>query len=395
MIMSLIIQKYGGSSLGNIDRIHAVADRILATRAQGHDVVVVVSAMAGETDRLIHLAQQIQSEPASREYAVLLSSGEQASIALIAMALISRGQAACSFTASQVRILTDNRHQKARITGIEDRAIRANLAAGQVVVVAGFQGVSESGDVTTLGRGGSDATAVALAAAMHAKECQIFTDVDGVYSADPRVIPEAQLIPEISYEEMLAFASHGAKVMQNRAVELAAHHGVPLRVASSFGEGEGTLLTSHDVGLQQARVTGITWQTDGVLCRVSGLPSEPGLSSALFAQLMQADVAVDFFREGQAEDGLWIEGLVSAAEQATVQRVLETFGLVTFISAATISLVGRGLHEDATIMQQFAGVLASQKIAIWGLQRTDHHLTVLLDMAQVSALSSLLHTAFA
>ncbi|MFP4273323.1 MAG: aspartate kinase, partial [Halothiobacillaceae bacterium] len=260
--MALIVQKYGGTSVGSTDRIERVAERVVRHQQNGDDVVVVVSAMSGETNRLIEMARQINPRPSEREMDVLVSTGEQVTIALLAIALERLGQPARSYTGAQVRILTDSAHTKARIREIDTRRIRADLEGGRVVVVAGFQGMDEHGNITTLGRGGSDTSAVALAAALKADECQIYTDVDGVYTTDPRVVPSARRLDRITFEEMLEMASLGSKVLQIRAVEFAGKYEVPLRVLSSFEDGPGTLITLEDNEMEQAVISGIAFNRD-------------------------------------------------------------------------------------------------------------------------------------
>ncbi|HFE38130.1 MAG TPA: aspartate kinase, partial [Gammaproteobacteria bacterium] len=276
--MSLIVQKYGGTSVADTDRIAAVAEKISKSRRNGHDIVVVVSAMSGETNRLTALAHELNGQPENREMDVLLSTGEQVTIALLCMALHSLGVAARSYTGSQVKILTDEVHSKARIKNICADKVRADLEQGRVVVVAGFQGVDCHGDITTLGRGGSDTTAVALAAALAADECQIYTDVDGVYTTDPRMVSNARKLDQITYEEMLEMASLGAKVLQIRSVEFASKYNVPLRVLSSFNEGEGTLITTEDERMEQALISGIAFNKDEAKLTIVGVPDQPGVA---------------------------------------------------------------------------------------------------------------------
>src|SRR5690625_3148623 len=290
--MSLLVQKYGGTSVGTIERIEAVADKIAGFRAQGHDLVVVVSAMSGETNRLIALAQQIDERPDPREWDVLVSTGEQVTIALLCMALKKRGCDARSYTGGQVRILTDNAHTKARVQHIDERNIRSDLDQGRVVVVAGFQGVDEDNNITTLGRGGSDTTGVALAAALKADECQIYTDVDGVYTTDPRVVASARRLDRITFEEMLEMASLGSKVLQIRAVEFAGKYSVPLRVLSTFEEGPGTLITMEEQ-VEEPIISGIAFTEEESQLTVLGVPDQPGIAYALLGPIGEADIEVD------------------------------------------------------------------------------------------------------
>ena len=283
--MALIVQKYGGTSVGTTERIECVADKIKSWREKGNDVVVVVSAMSGETNRLVALADELTDKPVPRELDVLLSTGEQVTIALLSMALEKRGCAARSYTGSQVHIRTDNAHNKARIREIEDKHIHADLAAGRVVVVAGFQGVDDDGNITTLGRGGSDTTAVALAAALKADECQIYTDVDGVYTTDPRMVPDARRLERITFDEMLEMASLGSKVLQIRSVSFAGRYNVPLRVLSSFEEGEGTLITYEDEKMEQALISGIAFNKDEAKLTIMGVPINRVLLTSYWARL--------------------------------------------------------------------------------------------------------------
>jgi aspartate kinase len=278
--MALIVQKYGGTSVGSAERIKNVARRVAHWKAQGHQVVVVVSAMSGETNRLIGLAKDVQATPDPRELDVMVSTGEQVTIALLAMALMDRGVQARSYTGAQVKILTDDAYTKARILSIDEQNIRADLDAGRVVVVAGFQGVDEAGNITTLGRGGSDTTGVALAAALRADECQIYTDVDGVYTADPRIVPDARRLKTVTFEEMLELASLGSKVLQIRSVEFAGKYRVRLRVLSSFEEeGEGTLITfEEDENMEQAIISGIASNRDEAKITILGVPDRPGIA---------------------------------------------------------------------------------------------------------------------
>ena len=301
--MAIIVQKYGGTSVGTPERIAAVADKVIATRDQGNSVVVVVSAMSGETNRLLALAGQISDKPMPRELDVLLATGEQVTIALLSMALEHRGCAARSYTGGQVHILTDSAHNKARIREIEDKRIHADLDAGRVVVVAGFQGVDEEGNITTLGRGGSDTTAVALAAALKADECQIYTDVDGVYTTDPRVVPDARRLDRITFEEMLEMASLGSKVLQIRSVSFAGRYNVPLRVLSSFEEGEGTLITYEDEKMEQALISGIAFNRDEAKLTVLGVPDTPGVAHQLLGPIADANIEVDMIVQNIAPDG--------------------------------------------------------------------------------------------
>src|SRR5690242_19658388 len=304
--MALIVQKFGGTSVGSIERIRNVARRVAKWRAAGHDLVVVPSAMAGETNRLIALARELQPLPDPRELDVIASTGEQVTIGLLAMALLELGVKARSYTGWQVKIATDSAYTKARITSIDDAAIRADLREGRVVVVAGFQGVDEKGNVTTLGRGGSDTSAVALAAALKADECQIYTDVDGVYTTDPRIVPEARRLKSVTFEEMLEMASLGSKVLQIRSVEFAGKYKVRLRVLSSFQEqGEGTLITfEDDKKMEQAIISGIAFNRDEAKITVVGVPDRPGIAYAILGPVGDANIDVDMIIQNASVDGM-------------------------------------------------------------------------------------------
>ena len=302
--MALIVQKFGGTSVGTVERIEAVADKIVGFRERGDDVVVVVSAMSGETNRLLALAKDIMEHPTPREMDVLLSTGEQVTIALLSMALEKRGFGARSFTGTQVKILTCNTHMKARIREIDATRIHAQLEQGNVVVVAGFQGTDEHGNITTLGRGGSDTTAVALAAALDADECQIYTDVKGVYTTDPRVVDDARLLSSITFEEMLELASLGAKVLQIRAVEFAGKYKVPLRVLSSFEEGPGTLISLEgDEKMEDPTIAGIAFERDEAKLTIAGVPDVPGVAYQVIGPVSAAGIEVDVIVQNAAEDG--------------------------------------------------------------------------------------------
>src|SRR5258705_4760122 len=301
--MALIVQKFGGTSVGTTERIKSVAGRISAFKAAGHQLVVVVSAMSGETNRLVALAKEIQPDPDPREYDVVLATGEQVTIGLLCMALLERGVKARSYTGGQVSILTDSSHTKARIRKIDEERIRADLADGRIVVVAGFQGVDAEGNVTTLGRGGSDTTAVALAAALKADECQIYTDVDGVYTTDPRIVPEARRLKSVTFEEMLEMASLGSKVLQIRSVEFAGKYRVPLRVLSSFEDGPGTLITYEDSNMEAPLISGIAFNRDEAKLTIRGVPDRPGIAARILGDVGKANINVDMIVQNVGADG--------------------------------------------------------------------------------------------
>ncbi len=301
--MALYVYKFGGTSVGTPERIKAVAARIKTAHEAGDQIIVVVSAMSGETNRLVGLAKEMQLQPTDREMDVLLSTGEQVTISLLSMALHNLGCDACSYTGAQVKILTDSSHTKARIREIEDARIRADLDAGKVVVVAGFQGVDELGNITTLGRGGSDTTAVALAAALKADECLIYTDVDGVYTTDPRVVPKARRLDKITFEEMLEMASLGSKVLQIRSVEFAGKYNVALRVLSSFSEGNGTLITYEETEMERALISGIAFNRDEAKLTLTGVPDLPGVASKILGPIAAENIEVDMIVQNVGERG--------------------------------------------------------------------------------------------
>jgi len=400
--MALIVQKYGGTSMGSPERIGAVADRVVHARAQGDQVVVVVSAMSGETDRLIKLAKSISARPPAREMDVLLATGEQAAIALLAMALVERGVAARSYTGAQVRILTDSAHSKARILDIDDRRLRASLERDEVVVVAGFQGVDETGSITTLGRGGSDTTAVALAAALKADECQIYTDVDGVYTTDPRVEPRARRLDRITFEEMLEMASLGAKVLQIRSVEFAGKYKVPLRVLSSFVDGPGTLITLEERGVEDPLISGIAFNRDEAQITVAGIPDRPGVASAIFGPIAKANVEVDVIVQSIGQDGLTTMSFtVHRNDYPAAMSLLG--GIAAELGArsvggddqiAKISLVGVGMRSHAGVAAAMFDALAAEGINIRMISTSEIKISVIVDEKYVELAVRTLHEAF-
>lgn len=385
--MSLIVQKYGGTSVGSVERIQAVAERVAREHAAGHQMVVVVSAMSGETDRLLGLAKAIQNPPSPRELDSVLSTGEQVTIGLLAMALEARGVPARSYTGAQVRILTDSAFNKARIEAIDAEPIASDLAAGKVVVVAGFQGVDKDGNITTLGRGGSDTTGVALAAALKADECQIYTDVDGVYTTDPRIVPEARRLDRITYEEMLEMASLGAKVLQIRSVEFASKYQVTLRVLSSFKDGAGTLITTEENIMEAALISGITLNRDEAKLTVLGVPDRPGIASAILGPVADANIEVDMIVQNVAADG-------SADFTFTVHRndfdralsILEASAARLGARQVTgdrkivkVSLVGVGMRSHAGIASRAFRVLADEGINIQMISTSEIKISVVVD----------------
>ncbi len=401
--MALIVQKYGGTSVGSTERIEDVAGKVLRWRDRGNDIVVVVSAMSGETDRLLSLAAGITEAPVPRELDVLLSTGEQVTIALLSMALEKRGCPARSYTGTQVHILTDSAHNKARIQEIDDKRIHADLAAGRVVVVAGFQGVDEDGNITTLGRGGSDTTAVALAAALKADECQIYTDVDGVYTTDPRVVPEARRLDRITFEEMLEMASLGSKVLQIRSVSFAGRYNVPLRVLSSFEEGEGTLITYEDENMEQALISGIAFNRDEAKLTVLGVPDRPGVAHQLLGPIADANIEVDMIIQNVAPDGAttdftftvhrndYTKGLGILQQTANKLGAREVSGDDKIVK---ISLVGVGMRSHAGIASTMFGALAKEGVNIRMISTSEIKISVVVDEKYLELGVRTLHDAF-
>lgn len=400
--MSLLVQKYGGTSVGNTECIARVADKVMAYRAQGHDVVVVLSAMSGETDRLIALAKTIDSRPCGRELDVLLATGEQVSIALLSMALEKRGCPARSYTGGQVCIRTDSAHNKARIVEIDVERLRKGLADGRVVVVAGFQGVDDAGHITTLGRGGSDTTAVALAAALKADECQIYTDVDGVYTTDPRVVPQARRLDRITFEEMLEMASLGAKVLQIRSVEFAGKYNVPLRVLSSFEEGPGTLITTEDEVMEQALISGIAFNRDEAKLTLIGVPDQPGIAHRILGPIASANIEVDMIIQNVGADGL--TDFTFTVHRGDYEQALEilhhTSGqmgareVVGDNTIVKVSIVGVGMRSHAGIASAMFQALAAEGINIRMISTSEIKISVVVNEKYLELAVRALHTAF-
>jgi aspartate kinase len=401
--MALIVQKYGGTSVGTTERIEHVADKIKGWRDKDYDVVVVVSAMSGETNRLVALADEISDKPVPRELDVLLSTGEQVTIALLSMALEKRGCAARSYTGSQVHIRTDNAHNKARIREIEDKRIHADLAAGRVVVVAGFQGVDDDGNITTLGRGGSDTTAVGLAAALKADECQIYTDVDGVYTTDPRMVPDARRLERITFDEMLEMASLGSKVLQIRAVSFAGRYNVPLRVLSSFEEGEGTLITYEDEKMEQALISGIAFNKDEAKLTIMGVPDKPGVAHQLLGPIADANIEVDMIIQNVAPDDATTD-FTFTVHRNDYDRALEILSRIADELGARevsgdnaivkISLVGVGMRSHAGIASTMFAALAKEGVNIRMISTSEIKISVVVDEKYLELGVRTLHEAF-
>ncbi|MGM0593285.1 MAG: aspartate kinase [Pseudomonadota bacterium] len=402
--MALIVQKYGGTSVGAVDRIENVARKVKGFRDRGDDVVVVVSAMSGETNRLTDLAKSINPEMDARESDVLLSTGEQVTIALLSMALKKLDCDARSYTGGQVHILTDSTHSKARIVDIDESKIRGDLEQGRVVVVAGFQGVDEHGNITTLGRGGSDTTAVALAAALKADECQIYTDVDGVYTTDPRVVSEARRLNRITFEEMLEMASLGSKVLQIRSVEFAGKYNVPLRVLSSFEgkEGPGTLITYEEEGMEEALISGIAFNRDEAKLTIQGVPDQPGVAYRILGPIGDANIEVDMIVQNVGADDTTdftftvhrndyenaLEQLKQTAKEVGAREVAGDSKIVK------ISLVGVGMRSHAGIASTMFEALAKEGINIRMISTSEIKISVVIDEKYLELGVRALHSAF-
>lgn len=401
--MALIVQKYGGTSVGTPERIEAVAERVKRWKAKGHDIVVVLSAMSGETNRLIALAKAITPEPDPRELDVMVSTGEQVTIALLAMALKKIGVDAKSYTGGQVAIRTDSAHTKARIESIDDARMRVDLAAGRVVIVAGFQGVDADGNITTLGRGGSDTTGVALAAALKADECQIYTDVDGVYTTDPRVVPQARRLDRITFEEMLEMASLGSKVLQIRSVEFAGKYNVPLRVLSSFkDEGEGTLITVDEETMEQPVISGIAFNRDEAKITVRGVPDTPGIAFRILGPIGDANIEVDMIVQNVAADNTTdFTFTVARGELKKALGVLESVSreigareVVGDDKICKVSMVGVGMRSHAGVASQMFGTLAKENINIQMISTSEIKISVVVEEKYLELAVRALHTAF-
>lgn len=401
--MALIVQKFGGTSVGSVDRINAVAKKVGEFRDRGDDVIVVVSAMSGETNRLTALAQGFISNPASREMDVLLSTGEQVTISLLAMALESRGYRAISYTGAQVKILTDSFHTKARIKEIDTTLLQNGIKAGKVVVVAGFQGVDSSGNITTLGRGGSDTTAVALAAALNAEECQIYTDVKGVYTTDPRVVNDATLLSNITFEEMLELSSLGAKVLQIRAVEFAGKYKVPLRVLSTFEEGPGTLINLEgDSDMEDPAIAGIAFERDEAKLNVSGVPDIPGIAHKVIGPVSDEGIEVDVIVQSAAADGSNdISFTVKRGECEKAKAILDEVAaelkakkVALDKKVCKVSLVGVGMRSHAGIASQMFKALANEGINIQIITTSEIKISVVIEEKYLELAVRSLHNVF-
>ncbi|MBV1915990.1 MAG: aspartate kinase [Pseudomonadales bacterium] len=401
--MTFYVQKFGGTSVGTVERINAVADKVSGFRTAGHDIVVVVSAMSGETNRLIALAHEFSEQPEAREYDALVSTGEQVTSALLSMALINRGCPAVSLNGGQIQIQTDDVHSKARIRTIESERIDAEIKAGRVVVVAGFQGVDSRGNITTLGRGGSDTTAVALAAALNADECQIYTDVDGVYTTDPRVVDGARRLEQITFEEMLEMASLGSKVLQIRAVEFAGKYKVPLRVLSSFEDGPGTLITTEEnEEMETPKIAGIAFNRDEAKITVLGVPDVPGMASKILGPISDKNIEVDVIVQNISEDGttdftftVHRNDLTAALEVANkVASELKAREVKGDDKVVKVSLVGVGMRSHAGIASKMFAVLADASINIQIITTSEIKISVVIEEKYMELAVRSLHSAF-
>ena len=404
--MALIVKKFGGTSVGNVERIQNVAKQVSAAVKAGDQVVVAVSAMSGETNRLTALAKEMQDRPSRREMDVLLTTGEQVTIALLSMALQAQGCAAISFTGWQVPILTNEVHNKARIEKIDSTKILTQIEQGKVVVVAGFQGIAiESGDITTLGRGGSDTTAVALAAALNADECQIYTDVDGVYTTDPRVVPKAKRLDKVTYDEMLELASLGAKVLQIRSVEFASKYNVPLRVLSSMKEGGGTLITKEDIkdnDMEKPLISGIAFSRDEAKLMILGVPDKPGVAYQILGPISDANIEIDMIIQNQGVDGTTdFTFTVSRNDMDAAMEILS--GIATQLGArevladdtiVKVSMVGVGMKSHAGIASNMFKTLADNDINIQMIGTTEIKISVVIGETYLEQAVQALHEAF-
>lgn len=400
--MAMYVYKFGGTSVGTVERIKAVAEKVKAVHDSGDQLVIVLSAMSGETNRLTDLAKQMQDNPVSREMDVLLSTGEQVTVALLSMALQELGCPACSYTGAQVRIETDSAHTKARIKRIDDARIHADLAAGKVVVVAGFQGMDEQGNITTLGRGGSDTTAVALAAALKANECHIYTDVDGVYTTDPRIEPKARRLDKITFEEMLEMASLGTKILQIRSVEFAGKYNVALRVLSSFAEGRGTLITYEESEVEQALISGIAFNKDEAKLTITGVPDIPGAAFKILGPIADANIEIDMIIQNVADDAttdftftVHRNDFVKAQEILTnICNNLEARAVTADDSIVKVSIVGVGMRSHAGIASKMFEVLGQEAINIRMISTSEIKISVVIDEKYLELAVRTLHKAF-
>ena len=399
----LIVQKYGGTSVANVERIKAVAKRVVKTAKEGHKVAVVVSAMAGETDKLINLAHQVSSNPREREMDLMLSSGERVTCALTAIAIEELGHKAMAFTGRQMGIITDDVHTKAKIEKIAGERAKKALDEGYIIVVAGFQGITEKEDVTTLGRGGSDLSAVAIASALNADLCEIYTDVDGVYTTDPNIVPEARKLDKISYEEMLELASLGAKVLQTRSVEFAMKYEVPVVVRSSFNDNQGTLVTKEDEDMEKVVVSGVAYDKNQAKITVMGVPDKPGIAARLFKGIADAGIVVDIIVQNVSSDGKAADISFTVAKTDAKKALKLTEGIAKELSAkgvdmkediAKISIVGVGMRTHSGVASQIFETLAKHNVNIMMISTSEIKVSCIIDAKYTELAVRILHDAF-
>ena len=401
--MALVVQKYGGTSVGDVERIRNVARRVLDTKNQGHEVVVVVSAMAGETDKLIRLAQQVTSSPDEREMDVLISTGEQVSIALLSIALKAMGADSKSYLGFQIKIATDSAFGKARITGIDSEKMLNDLKRGRVVVAAGFQGVDESENITTLGRGGSDTTAVAIAAALKADSCEIYTDVDGVYTTDPNICSKARKLNKISYDEMLEMASLGSKVLQIRSVEFAKKYDVPIHVRSSFNNNPGTIVCKEDKEMERVVVSGVTYNKNEARIEMMRVPDVPGIAAKIFKPIANANIVVDMIvqtsstEKGCADIAFTVPKTDFAKTLQIVKETIKEFGgkeVNADENIAKVSIVGVGMRSHSMVATQMFSALAKEGINIQMISTSEIKISCIIDSKYTELAVRALHDAF-
>lgn len=400
--MALVVQKYGGTSLGTVERIRNVAKRVAKTFDEGNDVVVILSAMSGETNRLVALADEVCEFPSEREYDVLVSTGEQVTIALLSMCLQSMGYKAKSYLGSQIPMITDSSHAKARIKSIPDTNIREDLSQKTIVVCAGFQGIEPNGSITTLGRGGSDTSAVAIAAALKADVCEIYTDVDGVYTTDPRMVPAARKISKISYEEMLEMASLGAKVLQIRSVEFAKKYGVVIHVRSSFDDSQGTLVMKEDKEMETVLVSGIAFNKDEAKISILGVPDQPGIAAQIFSPLTESNITVDMIIQNVSSDGktdmtFTVPKIDCKKALQIIEPVAETIGASGTRSdpaIAKISIIGVGMRSHAGVASKMFETLSKEGINIEMISTSEIKISCVISEKYTELAVRVLHEAF-
>ncbi len=400
--MKLLVQKFGGTSVANAERINRAARRAIKAKSEGYSVVVVVSAMGGATDDLLDLANQINSNPPRRELDMLLTTGEQVSIALMAMAINAAGHEAISLTGGQIGLITDAVHTKARIQKIDADRIRKELSSGRIVIVAGFQGIDESGEITTLGRGASDTTAVALSAVLGAEKCEIYTDVDGVYTTDPRAVPSARKIDQISYDEMLEMASLGAGVMHSRAIEFGKKYNVNIHVRSSFSDTEGTLITQEVEQMEHIVVSGVTLKTDLAQFLLQDLPNDPGIAAGVFARVAESTVAVDDIIQtvgdkGKASISFTVEKSDLAESKLVCDQITKEYGMtdaITVSPVSKVSVIGVGMRSHTGVAQTMFKALANAKVNIHAITTSEIKISCLIDPADGQAALKAVHSAF-